>query len=109
MIQVIKDLWRGDIPLWKTFWIYNMLVGLPILFLSRQMPDPDISMPSFTLFSVIFFSLVIFIYWVTSRVSLWRAASKYKGRYLWKTLALAHVIVSVLFMVATVVREVKTW
>ncbi len=109
MIQVIKDLWRGDIPLWKTFWIYNMLVGVPLLFLERQIPDPDLSMSLFTLFSIVFFSLVLFIYWVISRVSLWRAVSKYKGRYLWKTLACAHVIVSVLFMMATVVRALKTW
>lgn len=109
MTQVIKDLWRGDIPLWKTFWIYNMLAGMPLLFLGRQIPDPDLSMSLFTLSSILFFSLVIFIYWVMSRVSLWRAASKYKGLYLWKTLALAHVILSVLFQVASVVSEVKTW
>lgn len=109
MIQVIKDLWRGDIPLWKTFWIHNMLVWLPLGVLMRQIPDLDISMSWFTLLSAFFFSLVLFVYWVISRVSLWRAASKYKGRYLWKTIALAHVIVSVLFMVATVVLALKTW
>jgi hypothetical protein len=83
----ILRLWRGDVPLWKTYWIYGSVVGAILgvsirLLLYRyyyyyleDLSTFDRYAISYLLFAVIIlYSLLIF-------VGVWRSANKYRKSY----------------------------
>ena len=80
-MDLIKSLWRGDISLAKTFWIFgfcvNLLFSIGInyyLILNNQALSNSAGYIS--LWVLIIFALIYatFIY-----ISIWRCANKYKG------------------------------
>jgi hypothetical protein len=101
----ILRLWSGDVPLWKTYWIYGSLLGViltasvdwliyQINYYASDFSQFDRSVISSVLVTVIVtYSLVIF-------VSIWRSANKYRksylGKYGYATLAQIGVVLGVL-------------
>ena len=79
-MALIKALWRGDISLAKTFWLFgfgvNLLLTVVFLYLNSQ---PAIL--SNALGRIFFFSLVAFyvIYGSFVLIAIWRSANKYQG------------------------------
>ena len=90
----VKDLWRGDVKLVYTFWIFGVLVFL-ILVVWRSavevsiLVDPDNYIPPgkhTNLFNWTYIPLYL-CYTVFATVSIWRSSTKNQGSYAWKILA----------------------
>jgi hypothetical protein len=90
--RLFTALWRGDVPLWKTFWEYAVVYGFFV--------NAVATIGSLMLFSAdepLWGMIVHFLptpYNVLMLVAVWRAAGKYAGRAEWATAArIAAVIV----------------
>jgi RNA polymerase subunit RPABC4/transcription elongation factor Spt4 len=86
-----KSLWEGDIPLCKAYWLYYVLGGMVIGFITG-------------IFSVIFnnptilkiFNLISLSYAVFAGIGVWRSAMKYPGSSLWRYLTYIAVIITII-------------
>ena len=90
---MITQLWRGEIPLWKTFWLFGagggLAIGLPIFGAMLALTDvPDDTTASVFLAALGF--LLVNLTWVF--VGIWRAANKYQGEKAWVVLAKIAVV-----------------
>lgn len=82
----ILRLWRGDVPLWKTYWIYGVLIGVIlnisvtwVLYQSYYYAE-DFS--QFDRYSISYFLLaVILLYSLLVYVGVWRSANNYRKLY----------------------------
>lgn len=110
MTKIIKTLWHGDVPLWKTFWAYFLLplflLQLPIERMTTELQTS----PQLILYAglVCFYGVFVLTFMVFMWVSVWRAGSKYRGLYLWKTLALATVVFQAIFAALQVLGTIKS-
>jgi hypothetical protein len=107
-MDLIKSLWRGDVPLVKTYWLYGFfgwnLLGAALAVLEQSFPSPLPLSGAFILLLVSFFALA---YWVLTIVAIWRSASKYKGNSLWALLARLAVVIGVFVALAVMVEVFK--
>lgn len=79
-MELIKALWRGDVSLAKTFWLFgvgvNWLFGVGLYYL--LMLDPQVlSTPVFVTVCVLVVSKMIYLPFIC--ICIWRSANKYKG------------------------------
>ena len=92
-MELIKDLWHGDIPLSKAFWLFGVCVS--VLFkaifvyftLQPQIFSTEIGEILFWLLTI-----VALIYSPLILVSIWRSANKYKGLSRYAILAKVMVV-----------------
>ncbi len=92
-MQLIKDLWHGDIPLSKTFWLFGVCASVlfKAIFLyftfQPQIFSTDIGW-------IIFLPITILalIYSPFILISIWRSANKYKGLARYAILAKVMVV-----------------
>jgi len=104
---MISRLWRGDIPLWKSFWLFGVgggaLLGLPIFSAMLALTD----VPDETTALVFVSALgVLLLYLIWAFVGIWRAAKVYSGKPVWATLAKLAVVAEtakMMLLVAAVV------
>jgi len=88
---LVKRLWRGEVSLARTYWVYGVAVNIfiqsSVLLLSVLVE----SMPvlAFSLLGMIAFSLV---YMVFISVAIWRSSNRYQGNRAWAFLAKAAVV-----------------
>ena len=92
-MELIKDLWHGDIPLSKTFWLFGVCVSVlfKMIFLYFTLQPQTFS----TEIGWIFFwlvTIVAVIYTPLILVSIWRSANKYKGLSRYAILAKVMVV-----------------
>ena len=85
---MIIRLWRGEMALWKTFWLFGvgggLLLGLPVFGAILAITDvPDDATASIFLLALAF--LLVYLVWVF--VGIWRAATRYQGNPAWAMLA----------------------
>lgn len=79
-MELIKALWRGDVSLAKSFWLFgfsvNVLLTFVLVYLGSQ-----ITIVSTALGKIIFFSLIGFsvFYSPFILIAIWRSANKYQG------------------------------
>jgi hypothetical protein len=91
---MIIRLWRGEIALWKTFWLFGaggggLVLGLPILGAMLALTDvPDDTTASIFVIALGF--LLVYLVWVF--VGIWRAANAYQGTPSWAVLAKIAVV-----------------
>ncbi len=96
MMQLIKQLWAGDIPLDQAFWRYTVVYGLllnlvtHVLFFALLVRDVN------TVLVVLAFALPI-PYNLLMIVVVWRSADRYQGPKSWAELAR---IAAVIWMIA---------
>jgi len=116
----IKDLWRGDIPLKKTFWVYFVLVNgvigviyhyrnfhlidqrfYPTHKAIRELAFYYLSNPNTTFWGIaaLLFGIVFVMYQFLIVTSIWRSANKYQGSSVWATHAKAGVILGILISI----------
>lgn len=93
--NLVLDLWRGDVSLAKTFWLFGVVVGICFAitkwFIEFQSTGLDEG------FGLVFFAGLIVFYFVYSafiNIAIWRSSNKYKGPKRWTVLAKVMVIVS---------------
>ena len=79
-MDLIKELWRGDVPLSRAFWLFgfgiNLLLTIAFLYLIFQ---PDLLT---TKIGVIFYLLLLLFYIIYGPfilIGIWRSANKYQG------------------------------
>jgi len=85
---LIIRLWRGEMALWKTFWVFGvgggLLLGLPIfagMLALTDVPDDATARMSVAALGV----LLVYLVWVFTGI--WRAATMYPGKPVWAILA----------------------
>jgi phosphoglycerol transferase MdoB-like AlkP superfamily enzyme len=93
-MDLVKALWRGEVSLPKTYWIFgiciNVLLLISLSYISRNeqlFSPPPWKLIFWTLFG---FSLV---YTPFILICIWRSANKYTGTKTWSILAKIMVIV----------------
>lgn len=79
-MELIKELWRGNVPLVRTFWVFgfgaNLVFTLAFLYLDFQ---PDLS--TTIMGAIVSLLLVLFyvVYGPFILISVWKSANKYQG------------------------------
>ena len=96
MNNLITKFLKGNIALWKSYWIVGELLNaliillafnLEIKFFDNKYIIENIPFIDFDRFS--FLSQIIIILWTTFiTIGIWRSAEKYKGFFLWTVLTL---------------------
>ena len=93
--SLIGDLWRGDIPLVKTYWLFGVLIGIcfAMVFFFIEYLTTGLS-EGFGPVFILGMMLLYFIYTGFINIAIWRSASKYRGPRRWSILAKIMVLVS---------------
>ena len=90
---MITRLWRGEITLWKTFWLFGVGGGLalelPIFSVMMALTDVPDDTTALVFLSALSF-LLVYLTWVF--VGIWRASSRYQGEKIWAVLAKIAVV-----------------
>ena len=110
----MKNIWQGNLPLVKTFWLIYVIGSLlipliisAIIFLGL----PLFGIAPYQLSIAVFFILIMFNpYYIFCWVSVWRSSSKSENmaaNYLSKTVVLAHVVyvISGLFVLKDLLKN----
>ncbi|MBC15769.1 membrane protein of unknown function [Pseudodesulfovibrio profundus] len=100
-MNFLRQLWRGEVALVKTYWIFGVLASFLlngiVLLLSRSLAGTGAIWPMFV------FWFISIIYTLFIAVAIWRSADKYTGRKVWAILAKIMVVLSVLQTVLNVI------
>lgn len=92
-MELIRALWKGDISLAKTFWLFGFCINLlfMITFFYFEIQPQILSTP---IGWILFCLLLLFstIYGPFILISIWRSANKYKGPFVYTILAKVAVI-----------------
>jgi hypothetical protein len=106
-MNLIKKLWRGEIPLWQTFWLYGVLFPIVVLILY---PIPLKILVHFIFIYMVyifaFFIVMGLLYPVVIFVAIWRSAGKYEGRKIWMWLLKILVVVMIIIFLLIVFLSV---
>ena len=90
---MITQLWRGEIPLWKTFWLFGvgggLVLGLPIFSAMLALTDVPDDITAMVFLAALGF-LLVYLTWVF--VGIGRASNKYSGERIWVVLAKIAVV-----------------
>lgn len=108
--NVLARLWRGDIPLWKSYWLYGSLAGIILnvivtltvyqtAYYAENFSKFDLYLISYLLIVItILYSVIVF-------VAIWRSANKYRALYPekrgWATLAQVAVVLGGLSLIGS--------
>jgi hypothetical protein len=97
-------LFKGDIPLIITFWVFGVLVGWVIIGALLSILEANYSSLAMKengtlLIQSIYWLIILYSAFVL--IAIWRSAGKYQGRSTWAIFARGIVIVSVILFAAT--------
>ncbi len=95
----VAALWRGQVPLAKTAWLYG-LTGLLLLIVPLTLIRV-LGIGSSTRELTLTLSVAILLYAAFIAVAIWRAAGNYRGRPAWRLLAKGSVLFVVLQVAAS--------
>jgi cytochrome c oxidase assembly factor CtaG len=104
-MDLIKDLWHGDVPLVKTYWLFGVAVGilLNVTFIYIEY-QPAAFASAFGQVLVLGLAMFVFIYSAFICVAIWRSANKYQGLQRYAILAKIAVIFGVMGMIKTLLE-----
>ena len=96
-MDLIRDLWHGEVPLVKTYWLFGVVAGIffNIAFTYIEFQISALS-TGILIFVLGLYSLSI-IYFIFISVAIWRSANKYKGPQRFAILAKSSVILGAFF------------
>lgn len=96
---MFADLWRGQIPLIVTFWLFGVaaLAALEGLFFYLGLANPAGPLAIRAALIVIALNFVTAAYWVFISVGIWRSAGEYEGPQLWTYAARGLVLLAYLW------------
>ncbi|WP_456416530.1 hypothetical protein [Thiolapillus sp.] len=96
----VKALWKGDVALWKTFWIFGIAVFVAYNFLFSGvfflLSGTSLALGKIVLTLLLFLAGISIVYFVVILVSIWRSAGKYTGNRLWSLAARGAVLLVVI-------------
>ncbi len=96
----VAALWRGQVPLAKTGWLYG-LIGLLFLIVPLALV-PSLGLGPSPRELILALSMATLLYATFIAVAIWRAASNYQGRRAWRLLAKGSVLFVVLQVAVSV-------
>ena len=106
-MRLIKRLWRGEVSLAKTYWLYGVLlialISVPLRLYNHSLESDPIGTvqkwgnATWYILIVVSHTYALFIY-----VAIWRSANNYTGRKLWAALAKIFVLFGLVMMAGTV-------
>ncbi len=102
-MELLRQLWRGNISLARTFWLYYF--GVAILFKVGDKILTDGLFSSMTVLDYLIIYLIIgiqVIYFVFILIAVWRSATKYKGSVVWAALAKLGVIIGTINLISQI-------
>ena len=91
MEKLITRFWKGEITLWKSYWLVGELLNALFILLVFNLEIyifkndqftqtlPFLNLNNFSIFS----KLILFIWTIFITVGIWRSAEKYKGSIIW--------------------------
>jgi len=87
-MSIIIKFWNGEITLWKSYWISQLLyipLGLTLGFIARELDLP-----------LLVFEIVFILYAYLVLVGVWRSSKKYQGYLINSVLAKISVVIGFL-------------
>ena len=103
-VSLTRSLWRGDTPLWQTYWLFTVLGGwilsLPFIYIAANSLD-YYNTPGAEFFYWTFTAFVL-AYTIFALFAVWRSAGKYKGPKLNAVLARTSVVFGILSTFVTI-------
>lgn len=99
-MQTIKNLWEGNVPLVRTFWVWGFAfkVALNAILLIVGAWSVDNPVYANAFLGVWLFSVVYFVF---ISVAIWRSSNRYEGNKVWAVLAKCAVVLGVLQTLAS--------
>ncbi len=88
----LVKLYKGDVPLVKTFWVFHIIIGTVLTIVCIALA---IVMP------VVYFILLMVQAYLM--IALWNSASKYQGAAIWRILAKINAVIGLIVVVSSVV------
>ena len=94
--KILEDFWRGNITLWKSYWLVGELINgfiliiifnIELKFFNNTKIFENIPFLNFSDLHMIN-KLIVFIWTIFLTVGIWRSAENYQGRYMWIVLTL---------------------
>ena len=92
MTNIITQFWKGEIKLWKTYWLLGIIPLVWILPIEIYFTDDDFKIKGISLMIEMAFE----VFWF---VSVWRAANKYLGKIYWYYASKLSAIISIIFTI----------
>lgn len=97
--EMLRKLWRGDLPLWFTFWILGVIIFGSLRFLFYFInQDPLSLIAQYGIYPITLLDAFSLIYGFIIWVAIWRSADNYKGSQFLVAGAKLVVILSALSM-----------
>jgi hypothetical protein len=101
MVGRLKSLWRGEIQLQKTFWLFGIVTLLLFSFTFIVSQEIIAAITGKVLNAPFYFDcflvFIFIVYGIFIIVSIWRSANKYRGHRKWSRLAKVTSIIFVLW------------
>jgi len=94
----IVKLFKGEISLFITFWIYGIFIGFSLGYLLEfisKMYHTEITSNILLLFAFIFINFLVIVYNMFMWIAMWRSANKYKGKKSISELVKLYVVFSI--------------
>jgi len=99
-MNVLRALWRGDMPLGNGYWLYGwcgLFFLCLLLIVLEQFRLPPLTLIPIGVFT---YTLCVVLYWVIATVGIWRSATTYTGSKLWAVLAKLSIVLGTLWIVS---------
>ena len=90
--SLLQSLWYGEVPLWRTYWIYGVLVNGLLFGVAGSFVILLIGLRPVAVMYLAF----VFVATAFNLVSVWRSAGNYTGPRVWAILARIAVVVGTL-------------
>lgn len=101
-VKWITNLWKGEMPLWKAFWVYGVIMSVLLYLATVLAANGILVLVFFFIFSqsvpfngTLLFAAILLpgaAYQVLSSVGIWRSADNYSGRRVNSIMARAAVM-----------------
>ena len=97
MIKHVLELWRGQVPLAKTGWLYGLLgilcLAIPLTLITGLGYQQEVPV------LMLLLSVAILVYAIFMGIAIWRSASNHKGHLAWKYLAKGSILFIVVYVI----------
>ena len=96
MEKIIHRFWRGEITLWKSYWLVGelsnavfilIIFNLEIYLFGNNQFTSSLPFLDFSNFSLLS-KLVLILWTIFLTIGIWRSAENYKGRIIWIVLTM---------------------
>ena len=94
-MDLVRDLWRGNVPLVKTYWLFGVGVGVLFSIASIYVEYHSAFTTGFGLIFALGLSVIHLAYVPFILIAIWRSANKYKGLQRYAVLAKFSVVLRV--------------